>query len=118
MYVYPSTDDQVRRAMDYFTQSGKPLWGFSESSLDMTGLNLMGGCTRVINGNARMLSLLWTGSSVAGGGMFNFIPGFAYISALKPRRLSRGNISFIPPLLPSTLRTSVVLLLDLFKIRG
>lgn len=38
---------QVRRAMDYFVQSGKPLWGFTESSVDMTLLCLMGGCTRV-----------------------------------------------------------------------
>lgn len=33
--------------MDYFVQSGKPLWGFTESSVDMTLLSLMGGCTRV-----------------------------------------------------------------------
>ncbi|CAM9551241.1 unnamed protein product, partial [Hapterophycus canaliculatus] len=39
---------EVRRAMDYFTQSGKPLWGFTESSVDMTLLCLMGGCTRRI----------------------------------------------------------------------
>lgn len=45
---------QVRRAMDYFTQSGKPLWGFTESSVDMTLLCLMGGCTRV-----RLGFLLW-----------------------------------------------------------
>eukprot|EP00903_Cladosiphon_okamuranus_P015600 g14405.t1 len=39
---------EVRRAMDYFVQSGKPLWGFTESSVDMTLLCLMGGCTRRI----------------------------------------------------------------------
>ncbi|CAN0076799.1 unnamed protein product, partial [Ectocarpus fasciculatus] len=39
---------EVRRAMDYFTQSGKPLWGFTESSVDLTLLCLMGGCTRRI----------------------------------------------------------------------
>lgn len=33
--------------MDYFTQSGKPLWGFTENAVDMTLLCLMGGCTRV-----------------------------------------------------------------------
>lgn len=59
MYMYPLTDDQVRRAMDYFTQSGKPLWGFSESFLDMTGLNLMGGCTKVINRNVVAIVDWW-----------------------------------------------------------
>lgn len=38
---------QVRRAMAYFVQSGKPLWGFTESSVDLTLLCLMGGCTKV-----------------------------------------------------------------------
>lgn len=33
--------------MAYFVQSGKPLWGFTESSVDLTLLCLMGGCTKV-----------------------------------------------------------------------
>lgn len=33
--------------MAYFVQSGKPLWGFTENSVDLTLLCLMGGCTKV-----------------------------------------------------------------------
>lgn len=38
---------QMRRIMDYFTQSGKPLWGYAENVITVGDLCLMGGCTKV-----------------------------------------------------------------------